>query len=204
MRAGRGICRQHRGSSLVIAGESQPAAVHALAHAMNAALGNAGKTVIYTDPIEASPENDSLRGTGEGDRCRAGGHAVDSGGGNPVYTRPRIWISAQQFLKVPIAHSSGPVRRRNGVNCAIGTFPQAHYLESWSDARAYDGTVGIIQPLIAPLYRRPIAARSDCCCLTGDSGKSGHESFANTGRRSDPKDRTAVRESSGKRRCTTE
>ncbi len=29
---------------------------------------------------------------------------------------------------------------------------KAHYLESWSDARAYDGTISIIQPMIAPMY----------------------------------------------------
>ena len=39
----------------MIAGEYQPPVVHALAHAMNAALGNVGKTVFYTDPIEANP-----------------------------------------------------------------------------------------------------------------------------------------------------
>src|SRR5207249_4920322 len=47
----------HRGSSLVIAGDSQPPVVHALAHAMNHALGNVGKTVVYTDPVEANPVN---------------------------------------------------------------------------------------------------------------------------------------------------
>ena len=53
----------HRGASLVIAGEEQPPAVHALAHAMNAALGNVGKTVYYTEPLEANPVNEmeSLR-----------------------------------------------------------------------------------------------------------------------------------------------
>jgi molybdopterin-containing oxidoreductase family iron-sulfur binding subunit len=45
----------HRGRSLVVAGESQPPVVHALAHAMNQALGNAGRTVVYTDPVEANP-----------------------------------------------------------------------------------------------------------------------------------------------------
>ena len=47
--------QNHRGSSLILAGASQPPAVHALAHAMNQALGNAGSTVIYTDAIEAGP-----------------------------------------------------------------------------------------------------------------------------------------------------
>ena len=30
--------------------------------------------------------------------------------------------------------------------------PQTHFLEEWGDARAYDGTVSILQPVIAPLY----------------------------------------------------
>ena len=46
--------QQHRGRSLVLAGDQQPAVVHALAHAMNQALGNVGKTVFYTEPVERS------------------------------------------------------------------------------------------------------------------------------------------------------
>jgi len=42
----------HRGSSVVIAGDHQPPVVHALAHAINQALGNIGKTVFYTEPVE--------------------------------------------------------------------------------------------------------------------------------------------------------
>src|ERR1700674_1285300 len=47
----------HRGSSLVITGDHQPPVVHALTHAMNKALGNVGKTVFYTAPIDANPVN---------------------------------------------------------------------------------------------------------------------------------------------------
>src|SRR5205823_12923335 len=30
--------------------------------------------------------------------------------------------------------------------------PEAHFLETWGDARTFDGTCTIMQPLIAPLY----------------------------------------------------
>ena len=49
--------QKHRGSSLVLAGDPQPPVVHALAHAMNQALGNVGTTVTYTEPVEAKPIN---------------------------------------------------------------------------------------------------------------------------------------------------
>jgi len=47
----------HRGSSVVIAADHQPPALHALAHAINQTLGNVGKTVFYTDPVDANPVN---------------------------------------------------------------------------------------------------------------------------------------------------
>ncbi len=55
--------QQNRGKSLVIAGDSQPPAVHLLAHAINERLGNVGRTVEYTLPVDARPVNrlDSLR-----------------------------------------------------------------------------------------------------------------------------------------------
>src|SRR5262249_9419774 len=81
--------QNNRGKSIVIPGEHQPPALHALAHALNAQLGNVGKTVFYTDPVDANPINqgDSLRDLVAD--IRAG--KVDMliiMGGNPVYDAP--------------------------------------------------------------------------------------------------------------------
>ena len=53
--------QEHRGSSVVLAGDHQPAVVHALAHAMNGVLGNVGKTVMYTDTVDAHPVDQTTR-----------------------------------------------------------------------------------------------------------------------------------------------
>ncbi|MBI3800962.1 MAG: TAT-variant-translocated molybdopterin oxidoreductase, partial [Deltaproteobacteria bacterium] len=81
--------QQHRGTSLIVVGEQQPPVVHALAHAMNHALGNVGTTVLYTDPVEAN-EVDHLQSLRELVEDMAAGHVklLVIIGGNPVYTAP--------------------------------------------------------------------------------------------------------------------
>jgi MoCo/4Fe-4S cofactor protein with predicted Tat translocation signal len=153
---------QHRGLSIVVAGESQPPIVHALAHAMNEALGNVGKTVIYTDPVEANPVdgNASLRELAED--MEAG--KVDLlliVGGNPVYDAPADLNFGERIRKVRLRIHLSLYNDETSELCQWHV-PEAHYLEAWSDARAFDGTAGIIQPLIAPLY----------------SGKTAHEVLA--------------------------
>ena len=144
--------QKHRGSSIVLAGEHQPPSVHALAHALNHALGNVGKTVIYTDPVEADPGNQlaSLRDLVED--MKAGRVdllvVVDS---NPVFTAPVDLSFSEHFLKVRLRVHLSLYQDETAVLCHWHV-PQAHYLESWSDARAFDGTTTILQPLIAPLY----------------------------------------------------
>jgi len=141
-----------RGSSLVIAGEQQSAAVHALAHAINAALRNVGATLYYTEPVEAEPVNqlDSLR-----DLC-ADMHAgkVDLLlilGGNPVYDAPHDFDFVSKLKKVNTTVHLSPYFDETSAHCQWHV-SESHYLESWSDARAHDGTATIIQPLISPLY----------------------------------------------------
>ena len=156
----------HKGSCVVVAGDRQPAAVHALAHAMNAALGNVGKTVTYTDPIEGNPTDqiDSLQ------QLVADMNAgkVDSLfilGGNPVYSAPADLDFAAALKKVPLKAYLGLFPDETADQC-VWYVPEAHYLESWSDVRGFDGTVSFVQPLISPLY----------------GGKTAHEVVATLGR----------------------
>jgi molybdopterin-containing oxidoreductase family iron-sulfur binding subunit len=147
--------KAHNGKSIVIAGEHQPASVHAIALAINAALGNLGATVIATDSIEAKPADQIASITELVSEMNAGKvEALIILGGNPVYNAP-VFASRQTFLgalqKVPFRVHLSQYNDETSANCNWH-ISEAHYLEAWSDARAYDGTVSIVQPLILPLY----------------------------------------------------
>jgi MoCo/4Fe-4S cofactor protein with predicted Tat translocation signal len=164
----------HQGSALVVPGEQQTAVVHALAHTMNAALGAAGNTVIYTDPIEANPSNEleSLKQLADE---MAGGkvQAIIIIGSNPAYSTPEDVNFTTALLKVPFRANLGLYEDETAELCHWH-IPAAHYLESWGDARAYDGTVSFIQPLIAPLYDGK-SAHEVVGALQGHADKTGHE-----------------------------
>jgi molybdopterin-containing oxidoreductase family iron-sulfur binding subunit len=144
--------RAHRGACIVVAGEAQPASVHALAHAMNASLGNIGQTVVYTDCVDAEPV-DQIASLREliGDMRAGKVDVLMIVSGNPVYSAPADLGFTDALAKVTLrAHLSS----HNNETSALCHWhiPEAHFLESWSDARAFDGTASIVQPLIAPLY----------------------------------------------------
>jgi MoCo/4Fe-4S cofactor protein with predicted Tat translocation signal len=142
----------HRGAAVVIPGDNQPPAVHALAHAMNQILGAAGNTVIYTDPVEAKPQDQTAALKDLVDEMNGG--KVDLlmvMGANPVYDAPADFDFAAAMNKVPlrVQHSLYKDETSDHVHWHInGT----HYLEEWGDGRAFDGTYSIVQPLVAPLY----------------------------------------------------
>jgi molybdopterin-containing oxidoreductase family iron-sulfur binding subunit len=149
---------QAKGRTLVIPGDGQPPAVHALTHAINGALGNLGETVVVVPDVPAEYQavgSDSIKE-----------FAADLGqnkvktlfflGGNPVYNAPGD-------LKLPdLLEKNG--RREGVLHVRLGLYddetsrlshwhvPEAHFLEAWGDARAVDGTASVVQPLIAPLY----------------------------------------------------
>jgi molybdopterin-containing oxidoreductase family iron-sulfur binding subunit len=143
---------RNKGASVVIAGDHQPPLVHALAHVMNSHLGNVGKTVFYTDPIEANPVDQlaSLRNLVKD--LDAG--AVDLLlilGGNPVFNAPVELGLRDRIKKAALSVHLSLYEDETSTVCQW-TLPETHYLETWGDARAFDGTVSIQQPLIEPLY----------------------------------------------------
>jgi molybdopterin-containing oxidoreductase family iron-sulfur binding subunit len=152
----------HRGSGIVMAGDSQPPAVHALVHAINETLGNVGRTVTYAPAAEAEPidQLQSLRDL-VADMNAGQVDLLVIVGGNPVYTAPVDLKMAEAMAKVATRVHLSLYDDETSELCHW-QIPEAHFLEAWSDARAYDGTVSIVQPLIAPLY----------------NGKSAHELIA--------------------------
>ena len=138
----------NKGKALVVAGYRQPLAVHILAYAINDALGANGKTVFFHE----------VPSTVEGSLADLA-QALDAGqvdtlvitGGNPVYTAPANlnWSATHRKAKQIIR--LGYYEDETSKVCDLH-LPQAHYLESWGDARTSDGTYVPVQPLIAPLY----------------------------------------------------
>ena len=72
-------------------------------------------------------------------------------GANPVYTAPADLRFADAMEKVPLRVHLSSHEDETSERCHW-QIPEAHFLEAWSDVRAHDGTVSIVQPLIAPLY----------------------------------------------------
>ncbi len=168
--------KAHSGKSIVIAGEHQTAQVHALAHAINGALNNVGQTLYYTDPIEINPV-DQIASISElvGELNAGKVELLVIVGANPVYNAPVF--SGQTFLdamkKAPMRVHLGMFNDETAVHCQWH-IAESHYLESWSDARAFDGTVSIIQPLIQPLYNSK-SPHELIAAMMNQGGKNSHD-----------------------------
>jgi MoCo/4Fe-4S cofactor protein with predicted Tat translocation signal len=140
------------GKVVVIPGEQAAPAVHAAAYVLNSSLGAVGKTVVYTETVNPMPSEQvsDLKSL-----------VVDMNAGkvqwlvmlgvNPMYLAPTDLEFAKAFEKVGTTVHLGSHLDETGV-LSTWHINKTHYLESWSDARAYDGTITIIQPMIDPLY----------------------------------------------------
>ena len=157
---------RNRGACVVVAGHRQPAAVHALVHALNEMLGNLGTTVGHaTDPLLA--DHDDLAAL-----CAA----LDAGtvdtlvllDGNPLATVGADLDLPARFAKARQRIGLGLYEHETARTCDW-FIPEAHYLEAWGALRAYDGTISLQQPMIRPLTGGRTAAEL-LAALSGDSG----------------------------------
>jgi molybdopterin-containing oxidoreductase family iron-sulfur binding subunit len=147
----------NRGKGLIVAGERQPAAVHAAVCALNTSLGNTGTTVSYFETKDAAlPSVSSLVSLVSAMKAGAIQTLVVLGG-NPVFDAPADLDFASAMAKVPRSIALGHTVDETSAK-ATWHVPRAHYLESWGDARAVGGTLSVVQPLILPLFggRTPV------------------------------------------------
>ncbi|MEQ8768023.1 MAG: TAT-variant-translocated molybdopterin oxidoreductase [Planctomycetota bacterium] len=144
--------KAHRGRSVVMAGDEQPAELHGLVHAINEALGNVGETVFYREPLDALS-------TGAAQALDVLTRSLAAGevevllilGGNPAYDAPADLELSTHLERVGFKVHLGLYDDETSLLCDWH-LPEAHPLECWGDTRSFDGRVSIQQPLIAPLY----------------------------------------------------
>ena len=151
-----------KGKSIVIAGDDQSPEVHAVVHYINQLLGNNGATVILTPSLDQKPTDQFADIQALASDLNAG--QVDVLlilGGNPVFDGPASLNLKGAFQLAKQRIRLGLYDDETSEVCQW-LIPENHPFEFWSDAPAYDGTLTIIQPLIAPLY----------------GGKSSHEILA--------------------------
>lgn len=169
------VAADHLGHSLIVAGESQPAAVHALVHALNAALGNAGTTVRYTELTGdlAAPRLAGLRSLAR-DMAAGSVKTLVCLNVNPVFDAPADLGFAAAFEKVPntVCLSVGATETAAASTWSLNG---AHWLESWGDTASHDGTIAPIQPMIAPLYDPAMSDLELLAFLAGDDAPDGHD-----------------------------
>ena len=150
----------------ILVGESQAPEVHAKALALHQSVGSLGTTLhMIEEPLAGATTNGLASLVAD----------VNSGavktllmlGGNPVYDAPADLDFAGALGKVTSAHLS--LYRDETSVAADWHLPMAHWLECWGDARSWDGTHHIAQPLIKPLHGGKSSIEV-CAMLLGREG----------------------------------
>jgi len=141
----------HRGRNLVLVGQRQPAGVHALAFAINSALGNLGRTVGYREYTEESrSDRKALAGLTE-EMKKGSVSTLIMIGGDPVYNAPADldFAGAMKFVSNTV-HLTMSLGETSEASKWVIT--RTHAFEQWGDVRSSDGSLGVVQPLIDPLF----------------------------------------------------
>ncbi len=161
----------NQGAGIVVAGATQPPEVHAVVCQINSLLGNIGKTVTYTEPMEFGPETETIADLVK----QVGLGGVDTlliVGGNPVYDAPADLEFAKIIEKIPHSIHLSFYEDETSRACQWH-IPASHPLECWGDAMSYEGLVSVSQPMIEPLVasRSPLQLFAQIADVTGNAAK---------------------------------
>ena len=131
---------------VILAGESLSPQAHALVHRLNAELRAPLAYVPPVDEVHAAPLGELVEAMQRGEV-----QLLLILGGNPAYDAPADLPFAKALAAVPLSvHHSLYYDETSAAS--TWHLPATHFMEHWSDARAFDGSATIVQPLIAPLY----------------------------------------------------
>jgi MoCo/4Fe-4S cofactor protein with predicted Tat translocation signal len=162
----------NREYAAVLAGPGLPPEVHAIVAAINSIIGT--KIVSYR-PVSADDASDSAAALKSLAERIAKGEidtlvCVET---NPAYDAPGELGFAALLAKVPTVVTLS-VGASETAAASTWSLNGAHFLESWGDTTAADGSVAPVQPMIAPLYE-PAMSDIELLSFITDGTTDGHE-----------------------------
>lgn len=158
--------KANQGSCVVVAGEHHGPEVHQVVFEINKALGNIDKTVEFVKTPEVTFGFYGIEDLAKHLETAEVTKLFVSNT-NPIYTAPADLKIAEKFAKAKFVAHHGLYNDETGLK-STWHVPSTHTLEAWGDARAFDGTATIMQPIIAPLFD----GRSDIEVLSGLLGET--------------------------------
>jgi Fe-S-cluster-containing dehydrogenase component len=165
---------------VILAGEALSPAAHALVHRLNSELR---APVAYIEPVDpyVQPHAESIAALAKAMHAGAIEVLVVLEG-NPAYDGPADVGFGEALARVPLSVHLSLYDDETSARC-VWHVPATHFMEHWSDARAFDGTASIVQPLIAPLYGG--ASPHELVSVLLGEARSGYDIVRETWRSSD-------------------
>ena len=166
--------RRHAPSIMCVAGPEEDADIQRWALALNTHFGANGNTVRFLPSLRS--DRDQAAAGDLAALCDTMRRGEVTGlfilGSNPAYTAPADLDFSRQLAGVPFTVHHGSHVDETAALCTWH-LPESHFLETWSDLRAYEGTATILQPLIEPLHD----TRSDLEVLRLFTASSGEKAY---------------------------
>ncbi|MFZ1728579.1 MAG: TAT-variant-translocated molybdopterin oxidoreductase [Bacteroidota bacterium] len=169
----------HRGSAIVAAGRGQDPAVHAIVAIINNLLGNTGRTVSYAAQPFANESDPASIISLTAAMAASKVETLVILGGNPVFDAPADVDFRTALTNVGTSVHIGLHRDETGLACTWH-LPLRHYLEAWGDVSSMHGHLGVIQPLIDPLYSDGISDVELLTLLASGKLEKGHDVVKST------------------------